>query len=225
MNVFYSPSLSASDMDEQEIKHCVRVLRMQLGDKLRLIDGKGSWAECRITNNDSKTFALEVENTGRVEQTSQLHLAISPPKNKDRWEFFIEKAVELGVAEITPLLCQQSERRVLKIDRSFKRAISALKQSGNLYLPRINELTPIDTFIENYKDSTAQRYIAYTPKRAESVITDFGKASIVAIGPEGGFTQSEIQLAESLGFKRIGLGQSKLRTETAGIYVASLFRT
>jgi 16S rRNA (uracil1498-N3)-methyltransferase len=224
MLLFYTPTISLTDntftLDEAESKHAIKVLRLNAGDKINLVDGKGTIFDAEITQAHAKKCELKITTTTKEINTKpSIHIAIAPTKNTDRLEWFVEKVTEIGITEITPLICQRSERKVLKIDRLEKTAIAAMKQSLKAFLPKINE--PI-TFKEFIKNTTNQPnlFIAHcldnTEKHLNEVCTK-NKETLVLIGPEGDFTKEEIELATKNHFKPISLGKSRLRTETAGI--------
>lgn len=229
MNIFFTPDISGQfyTLDETESKHCIRVLRHVQGDMLTLIDGRGNWYEAAITDANPKHCAVEViktiENVGK--RNYRLHVAIAPTKNIDRFEWFLEKATEIGIDEITPLLCEHSERKQLKNDRLEKVIISAMKQSLKAFLPKLNNLTTFESFIEEATESG--KYIAHCEEGEKNHL--FHKAKpcetvVVLIGPEGDFSTTEIELAKAKGFTEISLGESRLRTETAGMVAAQIIQ-
>lgn len=206
-------------MSPDESKHAVKVLRLQNGDSIELIDGEGGLYHATITDNHPKRCAFRVDCVNQEpERTAKIHIAIAPTKNLDRIEWFVEKAVEIGVDEISFLLCSNSERKVLKLDRIEKKAISAMKQSLKARKPKLNDLIPYPDFISNLKGP--QKFIAYVdfenPRQLQDEI-QAGQSVCVLIGPEGDFSNEELTAAEKYGFKKVGLGKSRLRTETAGI--------
>ena len=222
MHAFYLPDLSAKlVLDAEESAHAVKVLRKREGDTLLLTDGKGRLAEARITK--AHTRGCELELSGPISQIEKrpysIHIAISPTKNLDRMEWMVEKCTELGIDKISFLLCENSERKVLKADRLLKKAISAMKQSGNLYLPELNELVSFHDFVKTGSRED-QKMIAYVdeshPHELKRILKPNGSYCIL-IGPEGDFSQEEIQMAITGGFLPVSLGSSRLRTETAGI--------
>jgi len=163
MNIFYTPDISGNTytLEESESKHCVRVLRHGVGDKLVLVDGKGGWYEAIITDANPKRCAVEVstEIQNFEKRDYYVHLAVAPTKNIDRFEWFVEKATEIGIDEITPLLCEHSERKQINIERIEKVAVAAMKQSLKAFLPRLNNLTNFETFCQNEKEGL--RFIAH----------------------------------------------------------------
>ena len=224
MYLFYCPNIeSCQTLSEEESGHCVRVLRYSAGDEILITDGKGSTYTARITNPHPKHCDFEI--TGREKQEPHhafhLHIAIAPTKNIERLEWCIEKCVEIGVDEITPLLCRFSERKQLRTDRLDKIILSAAKQSLTPYLPVLHELTPYDAFISSQKsDVRTQKFIAHCYKEDKRVLKDEierGKDVLVLIGPEGDFSEQEVAEALAAGFIPVSLGNSRLRTETAGV--------
>lgn len=222
MNIFYTPDITGKHytLDETESKHCVRVLRHQNGDELVLVDGKGGWYKTRITDANPKRCTVEVtEQTIAYEKRNfHLHLAIAPTKNIDRLEWLLEKATEIGVDEITPLLCEHSERKQIKTDRLEKVMVAAMKQSLKAYLPKLNNLTNFETFVNSCSET--KKLIAHCSQGSKTHLYNAiqkGDSIVMLIGPEGDFSISEINLAQKLSFTEVSLGDSRLRTETAGM--------
>lgn len=207
-------------LDEAESKHAIKVLRLNAGDKINLVDGKGTFFEAEITQAHVKKCELQLLSSTPENNTKpHIHIAIAPTKNNDRLEWFIEKATEIGIGEITPIICQRSERKTIKTDRLEKTAISAMKQSLKATLPTINEAITFKNFIEN-NSSRNNQFIAHCLDNTEKHLSELCKKNesvLVLIGPEGDFSKEEIDLALKNGFKPISLGKSRLRTETAGI--------
>jgi 16S rRNA (uracil1498-N3)-methyltransferase len=197
-------------------------LRLVKGDKVQLIDGQGGIYDATITLPDAKQCRLEISSiiNHHKGRKFSLHIAIAPTKNIDRFEWFIEKAVEIGIDMITPLLCQRSERRTLKTDRLHKLIISTMKQAMVPYLPMLNELTDYRKFIDSITGSPYNRLIAHCDESDRKKLQDvlaLHSNVIVLIGPEGDFTPGEIDQAISHNFIPVSLGTNRLRTETAGI--------
>lgn len=223
MNIFYTPDISGNiyTLNETESKHCIRVLRYKQGDVLTLVDGKGNWYEAQITDPSPKHCQVEVIEVKRDFQKRNfyLHVAIAPTKNNDRFEWFLEKATELGIDEITPLLCEHSERKQIKPERLEKVIVAAMKQSLKAYLPRLNNLTNFESFLN--EANMGSKFIAHcddhAPRKHLFNLVKPGKEVLVLIGPEGDFSASEIEHATQQGFTQITLGNSRLRTETAGV--------
>lgn len=227
MQLFYSQNIVNGniELDSQESQHCSKVLRKTIGDTVFVTDGLGNLYTTELQETKGKVCKLKIveiekKNTGR---DYKLHIAIAPTKSNERFEHFIEKAVEFGIDEITPLLCANSERKVIKTERLAKTAISAMKQSLQTHLPKINELKSFSDFI---KDSgNASKFIAHCEESNRSNISEIAHSDdiLFLIGPEGDFSQGEIEEALANNFSPVMLGQNRLRTETAGIAVSSYF--
>ncbi len=222
MRLFYTPDIvdDTYQLNETESGHCIRVMRLRNGDQLNLIDGIGGFYTAKIIQDKPKACIVEiVEKTqGLGKRNYYLHLAIAPTKNIDRFEWLLEKATEIGVDEITPLLCQFSERKVIRNDRLIKRITSSVKQSLTAYHPKLNELTDYNSFIDSGFDG--QKLIAHCYDsdkiHVKNEILSEGKY-LIMIGPEGDFSNAEVEYAIKNGFVPISLGDSRLRTETAGV--------
>ena len=221
MYLFYTPNISTeSFLSEEESAHCVRVLRYTRGDEILLTDDRGNTYNARITNPHPKHCEFEIISSERQRKSHDfyLHIAIAPTKNIERMEWMVEKCTEIGVDEITPLLCRFSERKQIREDRLEKIILSAAKQSLTPYLPKLNPLTDYNTFIKCAHEET--RFIAHCYKEDKRELKDEiqkGKSCLVLIGPEGDFSEQEVADALSLGFVPVSLGNSRLRTETAGV--------
>ncbi len=220
-HTFFCESLDEGVLSSDESNHAVRVLRLQEGNTITLIDGKGQTALGEITAANKKQLQFKITERSQQEvRKNQIHIAIAPTKNMDRFSFFIEKVIEIGVDRITPILTVNSERKILNADKVRKNAISALKQSGNLFLPQIDDLTSYKDFISNQNNHN-QRFIAHCDNDNDKIelkqALDPQKNIVILIGPEGDFTLEEINLAKQNNFNPVSLGNSRLRTETAGI--------
>lgn len=221
MYLFYTPDIAEHHfLSEEESQHCVRVLRYTRGDEILLTDGKGCTYTARITNPHPKhcEFEITAQEQQRKAHDFHLHIAIAPTKNIERLEWMVEKCTEIGVDEITPLLCRFSERKQIRCDRLEKIVLSAAKQSLTPYLPRLNPLTDYDTFVRQATEET--KFIAHCYKEDKRELKDElqrGKSVVVLIGPEGDFSEQEVEQALSLGFCPVSLGNTRLRTETAGV--------
>ena len=221
MYLFYCPDIETKQtLSEEESGHCVRVLRYTAGDEILITDGKGTTYTARITNPHPKHCDFEIISREKQQphHTFHLHIAVAPTKNIERLEWAIEKCVEIGVDEITPLLCRFSERKQLRTDRLEKIILSAAKQSLTPYLPVLHELTPYDAFIQS--QTQGQKFIAHCYKDDKRVLKEEiekGRDVLVLIGPEGDFSEQEVELALSHGFIPVSLGNSRLRTETAAV--------
>lgn len=221
MYLFYTPDIeSVKCLSEEESQHCVKVLRYSRGDEILLTDGRGSTYQAKITNPHPKHCEFEVLSSEKQQKSHDfyLHIAIAPTKNIERLEWMVEKCTEIGVDEITPLLCRFSERKQIREDRLEKIILSAAKQSLTPYLPRLNPLTDFNTLIQNAKEE--DKFIAHCYKEDKKELkTEIqkGRSVLVLIGPEGDFSEEEVQTALNSGFVPVSLGNSRLRTETAGV--------
>jgi len=222
MILFYQSEITGPyhTLDKEESRHCIQVLRMKTGDTVHLTDGKGKLCATRIMEEDPKRCVLKIiESTqNKFRSSSHVHLAVAPTKNISRYEWFLEKATEIGVDEITPVLCDNSERKIVKTDRLNKILIAGMKQSLTSFLPRLNEPMPFDQFVSAFHDS--QKFIAYCSDEFRDLLkTKYQKGMdcIILIGPEGDFSKKEVDLALKHNFHPVSLGNSRLRTETAGI--------
>lgn len=221
MRLFYDSNINSKDtshqLSEEESKHIIRVLRMNIGDTVGMLNGNGSLFECQISDDNTKRCKLKIIEEKIEDRPSyDIHIAIGPTKQMDRLEWFVEKATEIGITEITLIECTNSERSKIKIDRLVKKCVSAMKQSHRLFLPKINELTTFKEFIKRHPSGL----IAHCYNEERSKISDVFelKNCPIMIGPEGDFTKEEIELALQSGYKTITLGENRLRTETAGLY-------
>lgn len=239
MHIFYSPD-NITTLNEEESRHAVQVLRLKTGDEIWITDGKGGFYKAQITNPYHKACEVKVieESKGYGKRNFNLHIAIAPTKNIDRLEWFLEKATEIGIDEITPLLSRHSERDVIKSERLQKVLVSAIKQSVKAYLPKLNELTKFNDLVK--APFNGQKFIAHCatmpsptsppthlPRRGEQTpllqkIYTAGKNALILVGPEGDFSPEEVTLATQNGFTEISLGDSRLRTETAGLQACSI---
>jgi 16S rRNA (uracil1498-N3)-methyltransferase len=223
MQIFFAPDIDGDvyTLDEKESKHCIRVLRMATGSRVRLIDGRGNLYESVITSPDPRRCSLSITGVTRNFETRdyRLHVAISPLKNYERFEWFIEKSVEIGLDEITPLICDNTEKPGIKRDRIHSLIISAMKQSLKSTLTILNEPVGFAEFLKSHP--AGMRMIAHCSKESpRSKIGDVcrkGDDVIILIGPEGDFSLKEIKEAGEAGFVPVHLGNSRLRSETAGI--------
>lgn len=221
MHVFYTPDIQVSnELPEEEAQHCTRVLRLNIGDEITLTDGKGNFYQAEITAATNKRCQVAIKETRYQEPLwpCHLHIAMAPTKNMDRNEWFAEKATEIGLDELTFLNCRFSERKVIKTERISKILVSAIKQSLKARLPKLNEMTDFHTFIQ--QDFKGQKFIAHCyegeKKQLKEALTP-GEDALVLIGPEGDFSEEEVQKAIEHGFVPISLGKSRLRTETAAL--------
>lgn len=220
MNIFYVPELQeGSDiltLSEEESKHACRVLRLKSGDKIQLLNGQGGIAIAEICEDNPKKCVLKiVEFNQEPPSDKEIHIAVAPTKNMDRIEWFVEKACEIGITELTFILGKNSERKQLKLERIHKILISAMKQSKRSYLPIVHDLTSIKDFFGKYQNGAIAH--CYEEQKRE-LSTVFKTANYpILIGPEGDFTRDEIQMALDNNFDFITLGETRLRTETAAL--------
>jgi 16S rRNA (uracil1498-N3)-methyltransferase len=221
VNLFYQPRIAEGVhyLDEDESRHCIKVLRRKKGDALHITDGHGNFYNARITSEDISKCSFEIISTiADSSRNFKIRIAISPTKNADRIEWFVEKAVEIGIDSITLIDCKHTERTHVKTDRLQKVAISAMKQSVKARLPKLESLINFNTFIRS--TSGQGKFIAYVDASNPLHLKDAAKPDqdcLVLIGPEGDFSADELQLALSHGFQKVSLGSSRLRTETAGL--------
>jgi 16S rRNA (uracil1498-N3)-methyltransferase len=223
MQIFYAPLIFGDSytLDETESKHCIKVLRMLKGESVNLIDGRGNLYEGKINKPDPSK--CEIIITRVIEDFEKrdyyLHIAISPLKNPERFELFVEKSVEIGIDEITPLICDRTEKKSIKNERVERVIISAMKQSLKARKTILNEPVLLHEFIK--KEQQGKRMIAHCnsdfEKKSIADIYSKKENAIIIIGPEGDFSPDEISMSEKYGFDAIHLGASRLRTETAGI--------
>lgn len=206
-------------LSAEESKHATKVLRKKEGDILNFTNGKGYFYKAKITVADTRKCRLQVVSTEQKEKQHNyhLHIAIAPTKNMDRYEWFLEKATEIGVDEITPIICHHSERKVIKTERCNRILLSAMKQSLKFHLPKLNEAITLKNFLK--QDFEGNKYIAHCEEGNKTELKEKKKEkrTLILIGPEGDFSPSEIELALQNQFKAVSLGTSRLRTETAGI--------
>ena len=225
MNTFFGIiQNNAAILSEDESLHCVKVLRHKVGDTICVIDGKGTRAIGKIEAAHAKQCAVSLSQKETVAKNRDyyLHIAVAPTKNIERIEWFVEKAVEMGIDEITFIRCKNSERTVVKDERIMKVAESAVKQSKQAYLPKVNSLIDYKDFIKN---GTADvKLIAHCEDDKKNPINatiSKGKSHLVLIGPEGDFTKEEIQIALQSHYNAVTLGENRLRTETAALYATA----
>ena len=233
MELFYSQDIAGGicRLDHDESGHCIKVLRHRAGDEISVIDGRGTLYKCRITSDSHKGVEAAVVDSiaDWGSHPYRLHLAVCPTKNNDRFEWFAEKACEMGFDELSPIIGDHSERRVLKTARVEKILVSAAKQSLKAAVPVVNEPVSVKEFISSFQneasDSTTLKLIAYcfdderVPRRSIKEVLDGFECTdvIVMIGPEGDFSREEAELALQAGFIPVHLGASRLRTETAAL--------
>lgn len=213
-------------LDEDTSKHVVQVLRMKRSEQLNLTDGKGSLLTCAIIDDHKKHCVVEIKETRHKKQGSKkVAVAISLLKNANRFEWFLEKATEIGVSAIIPLICERTEKEKFRFDRMLGICISAMLQSQQTWLPVLHEPVQFSE-IENWKCTDGQNFIAHCIKDGKSPLTNQLNNQftdqLICIGPEGDFTEKEIELALENNFIPVSIGENRLRTETAGVVSAAL---
>ncbi len=225
MQLFYNPNISDDTkevtLDKEESRHIVKVLRMKEGDSFKITNGKGFFFSAEIINANPKNCVVKIISAEQQPPLPyQLHLAVAPTKLNDRYEWFLEKATEIGISEITPIICDHSERKTIKPERYEKILQSAMKQSLKAYLPILNEAISFKDFLNSKKTSVDLKCIAHceeTDKKSLKSVLVPKKKVIILIGPEGDFSSEEIEIAKKSGFIPVTLGKSRLRTETAAV--------
>ena len=233
MQLFYSKDITPNGfctLDAEESRHAVRVLRLREGDEINVTDGRGNLYVCRIVTADDRACSVDVAETLSTFHSplSTLHLAVAPTKNPSRMEWLVEKAVEIGVGEISLLQCDHSERTFLKTERLEKLAVSAMKQSLHTVLPAIHPAVTLRNLLSTtHYPLPTQKFIAHCetdkPRTPLATALQPGQDTVVLIGPEGDFSEEEIALALENGFQPVSLGPSRLRTETAALYAVTAF--
>ena len=220
MQLFYTDNTDTQfTLNTEESKHITKSLRKKEGDVLNFTDGKGNLLIAEIISSDlRKTRVKVIEKIDKEKgHNYYLHIAIAPTKNMDRFEWFLEKATEIGIDEITPIICDRSERKVVRTERCNRILLSAMKQSLKFHKPKLNESISFTDFIK--KDLEGSKYIAHCEKSEKIELKDkeTEKKTLILIGPEGDFSPTEIEKATNNNCRAISLGNSRLRTETAGI--------
>ena len=221
MALFYAPDITDNwELPEEEAAHSIRVLRLSVGSEIEITDGKGHFYKAEISSIAGKHCYVQAKET--IEQPKgwqgRVHIAIAPTKNIDRIEWMVEKAVEIGLDEITFLNCRFSERKVVKTDRIERIVVSAMKQSLKPFKTQVNELVDFKKFIA--QPTEGAKYIAHCYEGEKLLLKDAlqaGEDATVLIGPEGDFSPEEVELAIKAGYRPVSLGNSRLRTETAGL--------
>ena len=221
MHLFYQPELKNGllELSQDETRHATKVLRLGVGDQVEVTDGKGTRATVEFTEVSKRSCLFQVVEEKTEPRPILPKVAIAPTKSIDRFEWFLEKAVEIGVSEICPILCSNSERKIIKQERSEKVLLAAMKQSQRNWLPKLQPLTSYSDFIAQANEPLL---IAHCRDGKKSGLTNsLETESWILIGPEGDFSVLEIQMAMDKGATEIELGKSRLRTETAGIFALS----
>jgi len=221
MQLFYTTGIDNGfcTLGEEESRHCAKVLRLKVGDEIDLTDGMGRLYRASLKKIHTGACQAEIIAVREVAPSPwHLHIALTPTKNPDRFEWFLEKATEIGIGEVSPLLCQRSERMSLKMPRLEKVMVSAMKQSLRAFLPLLN---PPVVFRELVTSAKAGRnFIAHCATGREDALASLyvpGSDVLILVGPEGDFSPEEISLAQEYGFIAVSLGRNRLRTETAGV--------
>jgi len=234
MQLFYTPDIPMNlQLPETEAHHCLKVLRMKQGDALRLTDGKGNFYDAEIAEIDNRGIAGQARNDKGLNYCKvnllevipqpllwegKIEIALAPTKNIDRIEWFVEKATEIGIDKISFLSCRFSERKVIPTERILKIMVSAMKQSEKARLPVLQEMTAFKDFLK--QDFNGQKFIAHCyPDKKELLSQAYQKNEnvLILIGPEGDFSEEEVELSKEQGFIPVSLGTSRLRTETAAL--------
>lgn len=226
MHVFYTPDIAnTQELPEEEAGHCLRVLRLGIGDEVMLTDGRGFFYQAVIAAATQKRCMVKIVSKTEQEPFwgGHLHLALAPTKNMDRMEWLAEKATEIGFDELTFLNCRFSERKVIKTDRIEKIVVSAVKQSLKARKPVVNEMTDFRKFME--RDFSGQKFIAHCYEGEKPLLRDVlhpDEDAVILVGPEGDFSPEEVTLAMEKGFQPVSLSKSRLRTETAALVAVHL---
>lgn len=233
MQLFYALDLVETSkeyqFDKEESRHIHKVLRKTYGDRLHITNGKGWILEAEIIASDAKNCRVRILNSEFTEKHNyHLHMAVAPTKMNDRFEWFLEKATEIGIDEITPIICDHSERKVIKLERYEKIIQSAAKQSLSPYLPILHPATPFKDFINNNvaNQPNQQCFIAHCEENEKQPLQQLiqkGGNGVMLIGPEGDFSKEEISQALTKNYNAVSLGNSRLRTETAAIVACHTF--
>lgn len=223
MQLFYDPDLNSGihSLREEEATHAFRVLRKRVGDQLNLVDGKGGWFTAEVNAISKRECLIEVTEIRREDSRTnhQLTLLVAPTKNIDRFEWILEKATEIGVDFIQPILTEHSERKRIRTDRLERVLEAAMKQSLRAFKPSLGELLPLKEALNQVAPGST-RYLAYLGAKDTPLLHraySAGNSTTIAIGPEGGFSPAEAELAKSVGYQYVSLGPNRLRTETAAI--------
>lgn len=223
MKLFFGEIFPAVHINNEEQQHIIKVLRMRDGEEISVTDGKGNLAKGTLVF-EGKKVSLDIKKIKEnlPEFSPKLHIAIAPTKNIDRIEFFLEKATEMGISEVTLIQTEKTERKILNIEKLRKQSIAASKQSLRFHFPVINDLMKFPDFIKNLDPETT--FVAHCNENLERInLKDINLKEKITflIGPEGDFSEKEIQTLAEKGIKAISLGNQRLRTETAGVFIAA----
>ncbi len=226
MQLFFAANIEPGlyDLPKDEARHAVQVLRKKVGDILHFVDGRGGWYKGKIKEVTKRSCMLSIEKIKQEERrvAYRLTMAVSPTKSNDRFEWFLEKATEIGVDVIVPLKCNRTERPRIRKDRYEKVLVAAMKQSLQAWLPELRDFQTLKELMNNF-DNTQQSFVAWCEENQENTLWNnyqSGKDVCIFIGPEGDFTEEEVQLIKNNGGKAVSLGKNRLRTETAAIFAA-----
>lgn len=225
--LFYFPTEPDNDiveLPEQEAVHISRVLRLKAGDPIRITNGKGLLCDCRLTEVGKKVVNARIERKyeNYLKRNYQLHIAMAPPKNIDRFEWFLEKATEIGIDRITPVICERSERRTIRSERLERVILAAMKQSQKAYKPVLSPIIPFNDLLQ--EPFAGKGFIAHCipgNKTDLHAALPGNKDLTLLIGPEGDFSPAEVEAATGRNYQPVSLGDSRLRTETAGVLVCA----
>ncbi|MFN7115550.1 MAG: 16S rRNA (uracil(1498)-N(3))-methyltransferase [Saprospiraceae bacterium] len=223
MLLFYTTDIqhNLAVFHDEEAHHCTQVLRKRVGEVVNFVDGKGWFYEATLIEIAKKQCTLQIVKRWEDpnQPAFQTHIAIAPTKNIERFEWFLEKATEIGISTVTPLLCERSERKQIRLDRLEKIMLAAMKQSLKARLPILHDLMPFNNFIKT-QPVDYQKFIAYVSKEpSQHLLNTYQRSNnvIILIGPEGDFSDKEIQQAFNNDYQGVSLGKNRLRTETAGV--------
>ena len=231
--LFYKPEIHSNDsliiLDELSSKHIIQVLRMHIGEQLQLTDGKGNLYTVQIKDDNRKKCSVSILQVSKIQHPKyNITIAISPVKNNSRFEWFLEKATEIGVSQIVPILCERTEKQHFKYDRMNSILVSAMLQSQQVWLPVLHEPVKITEYIRYVNEKQhLQKFIAHCQDEESKVqlrnkLINNATNQLILIGPEGDFSKTEIDTAHANNFIPVSLGNNRLRTETAGIVAATL---
>ncbi len=230
MELFYNSKIDKNTtnftISDEDLKHIIRVMRKRKGDLIKFTNGKGYGFESQIERIEKRRIYFEIKKLFKTANSNNLHIGISLLKSSTRFEFFLEKATEIGIKEITPIISKNTLKKGINMLRSTNKIISAMKQSVKYYMPKLNKLELFETFCNNSDEkykfiSTCQDI----KKISVSKLTKIQESTVVLIGPEGDFNKDEIDYAIKNDFEPLSLGNNRLRTETAAIVVSSAFST
>ena len=224
MLLFYATNIASEiiTLDENDSKHAIKVLRLKIGDKIYVVNGSGNLFKCEILDAHPKKCTLTILNKEfQTNPFEQISIAVAPTKNNNRYEWFLEKATEIGIGSIIPIVTKNSERKVIKEDRMEKVLVAAMKQSLKRYVPILKSAITFKALVEQHSSSDLNLLIAHCypdiPKEKIYKRVNSSKSTLLLIGPEGDFSKDEVEFALQNGFQSVTLGDARLRTETAAI--------